>query len=405
MLATAATPPCLQALDWPNFRGPDHNGISKEQTWTAYWPPEGPKVAWKTKIGMGYSTFVVADGRVITTGHDGRKKGTDTVWCFDAAKGSLLWKHAHDAPLGDHYFDGGTTGTPTVEGQRVYHLNREGDFFCFDLLSGAIVWQRQIAGEFKFAVPEWGFASSPLVEGDLLIVNAGDAGAAFNKHTGDLVWSNGTGKCAYATAVPVTLRGVRCALILGHRDCMAIDVKTGSVIWKQPFKSKYDTSSAAPVVHDGTVLISGYADPSVKLHLADGSTDPHWNSDTSVHFNAGVVIEDHLYVFHGRAGKNEGELRCVDWKTGTVRWKQEGLGTGSLVAAPNRKLIVLGEKGELLTVEADPSAFKAHSRAQVLGGTCWTTPVLANGRLYARNAKDDMVCLDVSVERKPKLVR
>lgn len=394
-----------RALDWPNFRGPDHNGISKEQTWTAYWPAEGPKVLWKARTGLGFATFVATDGRVITTGHDGRKKGVDTVWCFDAASGTVIWKHSYDAPLGDHYFEGGTTGTPTIHAGRVYHLSRQGDFFCLDAATGRVIWQKQIAKEHGFDVPEWGFASSPLVEGDLLILNAGDAGAAFNSANGDLVWSNGKGRCAYATVVPVELEGRRCGIVLSHRDCALVELKSGTVVWKRPFKTKYDTSSAAPVVHQGTIMLSGYADDAIKIRLADGKPDTAWKSDTSVHFNAGVIFEDRLYVFHGRAGKNEGELRCVDWKSGATIWKQSGLGTGSLIGAPNRKLIGLSEKGELLTAEADPSGFKAHSRVQVLGGKCWSTPALANGRIYVRNEKGEIVCLDVSSEKKPKLVR
>lgn len=395
----------LPALDWPNFRGPDFNGISREQTWTADWPAGGPRVLWRASVGLGFSTIAVADDRAVTTGHDGKKEGRDTVWCFDAATGRLLWQHTYAAPLGDKFFEGGATGTPTIHEGRIYHLSRQGDFFCLDARNGSVIWQRQIAQEDGFKAPEWGFASSPLVEGRLLILNVGDAGTAFDKETGKIVWTNGRGEAAYATVIPFDLNGKRCAAVLAHRECVVLEAATGKVLWRQEFKSNYDTNSGAPVIHEGALLLSAYNVPAVKLRLGTGQPAPGWQTDTRVHFNAGVVFDGRLYAFHGQAGKPEGELRCLDWQTGEVKWKQGGLGVGSLIGAPERKLIVLSETGELLVVEASPAGFKARARAQVLGGKCWSTPVLANGRIYARNVKGDLVCLDVSLPRQPKVLQ
>ncbi len=383
------------ASDWPMFRGPDLNGVSHETGWSSSWPKDGPKVAWRAKIGLGFSTVVVSQDKVITTGHDGRAKGEATIWCFDAANGKDLWRHSYPTPLGNKYFEGGTTGTPTIDGDRVYHLSRQGDFVCLELATGKVVYQKQLVAELEAEVPEWGFAGSPLVEGKLVVLNLGSQGTALDKATGKVVWQNGKASAAYATPIPFDLDGTRCVAILTHRECAAVEVATGRVRWIRKFVSAYDTNAGAPVVHDGTLLLSGENAPAVKLNLRDGVPVPGWKTDTAVQFNAGVVLGGHLYAFHGLGGKSDGELRCLDWQTGAPKWAQKGIGFGSLVAADG-KLVCLSEKGELLVVAASPKGFEALARAQVLGKKCWTSPVLANGRIYVRNAPGELLCLDVS---------
>ncbi|MBM3829276.1 MAG: PQQ-like beta-propeller repeat protein [Verrucomicrobia bacterium] len=383
------------AADWPMFRGPDLNGISRESGWASSWSGEGPKVAWRARVGLGFSTVVVGSGKLITTGHDGRAKGQDTVWCLDAVTGKELWKHSYDAPLGNKYFEGGTTGTPTIDGDRVFHLSRRGDFFCLELETGKVVYQKQLVTELGVEVPEWGFSSSPLVEGKLVILNVGSHGTALDKTTGKIVWQNGKGSAAYATAVPFDVDGTRCVALLTHRECAAVEIATGKMRWTRKFVSAYNTSACAPVVHDGALLLSGEGAPAVKLNLRDGAPVTGWKTATATQFNSGVVLDGHLYTFHGLGGKSGGELRCLDWSTGTTKWAQTGLGVGSLMAADG-KLIVLSESGELLTAAANPQKFDALARAQVVGRKCWIVPVLAGGRIYLRNVPGDLVCVDVS---------
>ena len=394
LLATALL--SAHAADWPRFRGPDLNGVSRETGWSSTWAAEGPKVAWRAKVGLGFSTVVVSGGKVIATGHDGLAKGQATLVCLDAATGKELWTHHYAAPLGNKYFEGGTTGTPTIDGDRVFHLSRQGDFFCLELATGKVLYQKQLVAELGVTMPEWGFAGSSLVEGQLVILNLGSQGTALDKATGKVVWQNGKGPAAYATPIPFDLEGTRCVAILSHRECVAVEVATGKVRWARKFTSAYDTNAGAPLVQDGAVLISGETSVATKLNLRDGTPVAGWKADSWTQFNAGVVLGGHLYTFHGEAGKPAaGELRCLDWQTGATKWAQKGLGVGSLTAADG-KLIVLSETGEVAVVAANPEKFEALARAQVLGKKCWTVPVLANGRLYVRNVPGDLLALDVS---------
>ncbi len=175
----------VSAEDWPHWRGPQHNGISAETGWRDVWPSEGPSIAWKAKVGLGFSSFAVAQGRAFTLGH---AEGQDTVWCFDAASGAVLWKHSYPADLGDKYFEGGTTGSPTIAGAALFVLSRWGDVFCFEAASGKIIWSKNIQKETNVRIPDWGFTGAPLVHENLLVLNVGDAGLALDKVTGDIVW-------------------------------------------------------------------------------------------------------------------------------------------------------------------------------------------------------------------------
>src|SRR5688572_10291386 len=181
IIATLGCAASLHAADWPQWRGPDRNGISPETKWSDAWPAAGPKVAWKAQVGLGYSSFVVAGGRAVTAGHADEK---DTVFCFDVNTGKEVWKHSYPSDLGDKYFDGGTTGTPTIDGDRVFWLSRWGDTFCFNAADGKIIWTKNVQKETGARLPDWGFGAAPLVAGDKVILNVGDAGLALDKKTG-----------------------------------------------------------------------------------------------------------------------------------------------------------------------------------------------------------------------------
>ncbi|HXT39589.1 MAG TPA: PQQ-binding-like beta-propeller repeat protein [Candidatus Angelobacter sp.] len=379
----------IAADDWPRWRGPDFNGISKEAGWSTSWPQEGPRQLWKASVGTGFSSIAVSGGRAYTTGNDGRQ---DTVYCFDANTGAVVWKYSYDAPIDPHYYEGGTSATPTVDDNKTYTIGKRGQVFCFDAATGKVVWSKNLAGETGAKVPEWGFAGSALVEGGLVIFNAGDAGAALDRESGKVVWSNGRGSAGYSSPILFDQGGRRSVLMMALRSIVAVDPKTGRELWQYPWKTLYDVNAADPVITgDRTLVSSGYDHGCALLRVATGGNPALlWqNKNLRNHFSSSLIVGDSVFGF------DESELKCLELQSGNVRWTERSLGKGSLMASDG-KLIVLGEKGQLVVADASPSAFKPLARAQVIGGKCWTAPVLANGKIYCRNAKGDVVCVDVS---------
>lgn len=378
--------------DWPRWRGPQLNGISTEKDWTAQWPQGGPQKLWTANVGVGFASFTVANGRVYTTGN---ANGKDTVYCFDAQTGKVLWQHSYEHPLDDKYFEGGTAATPTVDGSFVYQLSRRGHLFCLDAATGKVLWGKNLAAETGARMPEWGFSSSPLVEGDLLILNMGEHGTAVNKKTGEVVWKSGPGAAGYASAVPFTEEGRTRLAIFGAKSLFAVEKDTGAMAWSFPWKTSYDVNAADPIISGNTVFLSSsYGTGAGLIEFKQGKATAIWqNKSMRNHFNSCVLIDGYLYGCSGEAG-SASHLMCLEHKTGQVKWTEKSVGLGSLMAADG-KLIVMSDKGELIIAKAQPTGFEALARAKVLSGKCWTTPVLANGRIYCRNAAGNVVCLDV----------
>jgi outer membrane protein assembly factor BamB len=277
----------VSAEDWYRWRGPDLNGISKETGWSTSWPNEGPKRLWKANVGTGFSSISVSHGRAYTVGNRNER---DTIYCFDANTGAEIWKNTYPAPLDDHYYDGGPSATPTVDGDKVYHLARRGGLFCLDAATGNVLWSKNLHGELGVKIPEWGFASSPLVEGELLILNVGNAGAAINKTTGAVVWASGKGSAGYSSAVPFSVGTERYAVLFLRESVAAVNVKTGKELWRQTWKTSYDVNAADPIISGNEIFISsGYNKGAALLRILSNQPNVVWqNKNMRNHYNSCV---------------------------------------------------------------------------------------------------------------------
>ena len=380
------------AADWPQWRGPNRNGISAEKL-SAAWPAEGPKLLWRAAVGTGFSSISISQGRAYTMGNTNNE---DTVWCFDAATGSNLWKHTYGAQLGPQWYEGGPGSTPTVDANRVFTISKWGDVFCLDAAKGTVVWQRDLRRD-GVKPNRWGFAGSPLVWGNAVILNAGSAGIALDRFTGRILWSNGTNAAGYASPVRFVAGGKESVLIFAAKHLVALDPRSGRELWRQFWETGWDTNNTDPLVHGGRIFISSFSRGCGLLSVQGGTPQVlYTNKLMHSHLSPGVVVGEYLYAFNGEAKQNT-DFRCLHLPTGELKWASKDPAFGSVILA-NDKLLILSDKGELLLAEPSPAQFKPLARAKVLSGLCWTPPALANRQLYVRNARGELRCLELAAK-------
>ena len=375
--------------DWPCWRGPGRNGLSLETGWSYQWDTNTPQVLWRASVGKGFSSFAVAGGRVYTMGNT---DGTDTVFCFDALTGKVLWQHRYPSELQPLSYEGGPGSTPAVDGGRVYTFSKNGHLFCLDAQSGAVVWSKKFelwpwqAGDWKAT---WRYAGSPLVIGERLYLSLGQAGLALDKKDGSILWQSPAGHPGYSSPVPFLAGKKQLLAFFSGHAVIGVEADTGKRLWEIPWKTEWDFNAADPVIHDGKLFVSSGNNAGCALYdIASNSPRELWrNKNLKTPMNSAVLWQGHLYGF------NDADLTCVEWATGGKKWSEPSLRRGSLMVSEG-KLLLLCEKGRLVVAEAAPDGFKPLAQAQPLTGRCWSTPVLSQGLIYARNAAGDVVCLD-----------
>ena len=384
VLGTAAS-----AADWPQFLGPTRNGISSETGLLHSFPKKGPPVVWSHDVGAGYSGPVVVGKRLILFHRVGNE---DRVECLEAATGKPLWKFSYATEYRDRLGKGdGPRSTPLVAGKHVYALAADGRLHCLELENGNKVWVRSLNEDYRVPQGFFGVATSPLLAGDNVVVNVGGRQAgivALNKDNGKEAWKATGDAASYSSPVAATLDGKRRLIFFTRTGLVILDPTDGTVVHSKRWRARIDASvnAAVPVVVGDEVFLSTCYDVGATvLRVTKDSLKTLWANDESLsaHFSTPVYLKGELYGFHGR--QEEGtQFRCVDWKTGKVRWSKDGFGCGSIIAADGQ-LLVLSEGGELVLVQPTPDAYREKGRASVLTGPVRAHPALAGGLLYARD--------------------
>ena len=393
LLCIIAATPILRGDDWPMFRGPNRDGISAEKGWTSTWPA-APKTLWKASVGEGFSSITVKSGRIFTMGN---ADGNDTVWCLDAESGKQVWKHTYRAPrMGSVKPDyPGPRATPTIDGNVVYTISRDGQAFCLDAATGQVKWAVNLMKDHGVGLPSWGFSSSPLVLGRMLIFNANAGGVAIDKDSGKLIWKSADGEGSYDTPALFTQSGQQRLAMFNATEVVCTDAASGAILWRLPWKTSWKTHGADKIIADGKMFVSSaYNYGCALFDITANPPKQLWrNKDMRNHFSTSILRDGHLYGIDGNV-EGGATLKCMEFATGKIKWEADEFGFGSPMLADG-KLIILTGNGQLVIAQATPDKYTELARAQVLGGRCWTSPVLANGRIYCRNEAGDLVCLDV----------
>ena len=387
---------CLtaRASDWPNFRGPNHDGISDEKLANKDWTAKPPKELWRITLGdEGYAGPSVAGGKMFIIDHKGDR---DVVRAVDVKTGKNLWTHEYEDTDKSNY--GFARATPTYDGGRIFTLSRLGALNCLDVKDGSVVWQRDIKKDFggRWRGQTWDYAGSPLVDGEKLIVCPGGPGAsvvALDKNTGKDIWrGGGDDQSGYATPVKAAIAGKTQYVVFTGMAVIGVDVSNGAKLWSSTWHTSYDINAATPLVIGNNVFIS--SNYGQGCALIDASTEPAkqiWaNKVLKAHFNSPMLFDGHIYGIG-----DPGELNCIVPADGSVKWKHAGFQKGGVLGIDGCVIAINGSDGDVVLCRMTPEKYEELGRIKPLGSESWTAPIVAQGRLYVRNKKE-LVCLDLN---------
>ena len=386
------------AREWPQFLGPERNGVYRGPALSETWGPKGPPVVWRKQVGQGFSGPVVAQGRVILFHRVGNQ---EVVESLDPRTGATQWRYAYPTTYRDDFgFDEGPRAVPVVADGVVYTFGAEGQLHAIDLAKGTKLWSEDTMRRFKVAKGFFGAAGSPLVEDGRVIANVGgpEAGiVAFEARTGKVMWTATNHPPSYSSASGATFAGKRLAVFLTRTGLVGLDPATGRIQFEKPWRARMAASvnAATPLLVGDLLFVSAEYGPGAAVFRVDGSTLTQlWASDEVLtnHYATSVHHDGYLYGYHGRQEFGP-SFRAVELRTGKVRWSEDRFRAGSVTLAGDR-LLIMREGGEMMLAAATPEAFRPIARAQILPGVVRAFPALSDGFVYLRNV-NTLVALDL----------
>lgn len=376
------------STDWPQWRGLERNGVSRETGLLREWPRTGPAVVWSaSQLGEGYGSVAVAGSRVFVQGMKNRQS---VVTSLDRTSGKPVWSVAIGTAQ-ENDRGSGPRSTPTVDGDRVYVLTENGDLVCLMVADGKVVWRRNILRDFSGRNINWLVSESPLVDGNRLIVSPGgrNAGmAALDKMTGMTIWVSKelSDEAGYASPVVADVQGVRTIMTLTGNAGIGVRATDGKLMWRYGNVANNTANITTPVYSNGKVFYtSAYGTGGALLALkASGETvsaqEVYFTRNMQNHHGGVVLVDGYLYGF------NNSILTCLEFDTGKVMWRDRSVGKGS-VAYADGHLYILSENNIVGLVEASPKGYRETGRFTISdqGWPTWAHPVVSGGRLYIRN--------------------
>jgi len=394
------------------------------------WPDGGPKVVWKAPIGPGYAGITASDGRIYTLdleapiaageklkGDGGEPDGVERVLCFDAATGRRLWSHKYPVKYGGlGAYANGPRSSPTIHDGLIYTLGAVGHLYCLDARNGNIVWSHDTVAEFDAQVPGWGFAGSPLVDGDRVIVQLGAKGngcvVAFDRLSGREKWRSLDDPAGYCTPAVFDTSAGRLLVLWTPKHIHALNPETGEFYWKVPYEVLYGVSIASPIHHDGIVFVTGYWEGSKAIKLGPRPTDHEvlWTDGKNLRGLMAQPLVRDGYVYSIDKGHG---LTCFELKTGKKVWDDDNQLTpagrnphASIVWLNDAdRALALNAVGERVLCRLNPRGFQEQSRAKVLNGNVWGHPAFAGRFMFAKTdgaeawrkaGRCELVCIDLT---------
>lgn len=401
----------LPAADWPQWRGPQRDGHSKESGLLKEWPKDGPKLVWQVKdIGSGYSTPSVVGDRLYLLGNEGLDN--EFVLALSTKDGSRVWstklgvvgepKQAPSYPA--------ARSTPTVDGRYLYALGSDGDLVCLETANGKERWRKSLRTDFGGKPGVWAYSESPLIDGDALICTPGGSNAtmiALNKNTGDVIWKSALavgGDASYSSLIIFESDGVKQYLQFLQQGLIGVEARTGKLLWHYEKSAQGSPAVIITPLADAGHIYSGAfraAGALVKPVKKDGAftvEEIYFNNKLPVGLGGVVKVGDYFY---GSSGQT---VMCVEFKTGAIKWEERALGPSSWLVADGR-LYLHGENGDVALIEPTPEVYREHGRftppdrpPQQGGSKAWAYPVVADGRLYIREL-NSLWCYDVKAAK------
>ena len=387
--------------DWPRWRGPRGDGTWYGPQLPARWPDGGLRRVWRQPLGGGYGGVAVAQGRVYVMDRQKDVEELERLLCVAAATGQLIWEHTYRVDYTDVAYANGPRTTPAIFDSRVYALGATGQLHCLHAETGELIWSTDLVRDHQAAVPIWGFCASPFVFEDMLMVHAGAEPngclIAFDRATGEKVWSSLSDPAGYATPIVVESGGKQQLVSWTPINVRSVDARSGEFLWSVPYKVDSGMSIAMPIYEEGLVLVSGYYDGTKAIRLGEDPSDAEviWEDRRNLrgHMAQPLYRDGHVYLLDRRHG-----LTCFELATGRKLWDAENRVTAkarnphaTLVWAGHEdRALILNSDGDLILARLNPAGYGELSRANIIGET-WAHPAYAGTRVYARN-DTELVC-------------
>lgn len=429
VLAALFLLPGLKADDWPQWRGPQRDGVWRETGIVDAIPESGLPVRWRARILNGWSGPAVAAGRVFITDHDYKSAPeVERVLCFDERTGKRLWTYEYPCRYGKMEYGNGPRATPTVHDGLVYTLGTMGHLLCLHAETGALVWKKDPVKDMDVKRPQYGVSASPLIVGDVVIITAGarpeGTAIAFDRKTGDERWRALDDRPAYSSPILIERAGRRQVILWTGDNVNSLDPATGRLLWQVPYKATFDPAqaTATPVLYkDKLLCLASWNRGSMMLQLENEEPGAKTLWKTRSRPTAATstpVFRDERYIY---TIVGDGSLCCLDAETGDEIWATrqptaESFGMAHLVANGDR-FFLFNQQGHLIAARLTPEGYREQGRVPLIeptagyragGPVCWAHPAFANKHVFARNDRE-LICVSLArdaaavevVEKKP----